>query len=240
MRDAPDFNLVITARSEDKLNALAAELKKAYSVDVRVISADLSKEDEAGRLFEEIQDCGIHIDQLVNNAGAGRMGDVVDADPQTMLDLIHLNVSSVTLLSHYFGHEMKEQGHGRILNVASLGAFIPDPRFNVYGPTKAFELFMTEALSGELKGTGVTASCLCPGPTKTNWAKSAGKADSKTALDPADVARIGFEGMQKGDLVIVPTAVFKTERRVMELLPARAQVAFIEKWQRHLIEEGRN
>lgn len=162
---------------------------------------------------------------------------MADADPGAMLNLIHLNISSVTLLCHYFGHEMKEYGSGRILNVASLGAFIPDPHFNVYGPLKAFELFLTEALSGELKDSGVTASCLCPGPTKTNWAKNAGKADSKTALDPAEVARIGFEGMQRSDLVIVPTAVFKAERYGMGILPAKVQVGIIDKWQKHLINK---
>lgn len=233
------FDLVLTARSKDKLDALAAELEQLCGVNVTVIAADLSKESEAARLFTEVRERDIHVDQLVNNAGAGKMGDVVDADPQTMLDLIHLNISSVTLLCHFFGSEMKARGSGRILNVSSLGAFIPDPHFNVYGPSKAYELFLSEAVCGELKGTGVTVSCLCPGPTKTNWARNAGKADSKTALNPADVARIGFEGMQNGELVIVPTAVFKAERRVMGLLPAKVQVGFIEAWQRRLINKGR-
>lgn len=233
------FDLVLTARSEDKLKTIAGDLEEAYGISVTVIPADLSVESEAKRLFDEVESRGIQVDQLVNNAGAGKAGDVTDADPDTMLHLIHLNISSVTMLCHYFGNKMKEQGGGRILNVSSLGAFIPDPHFNVYGPSKAYELFLTEALRGELKGSNVTASCLCPGPTRTNWARNAGKADSKTALDPADVARIGFEEMQKGELVIIPAAVFKAERYGMSILPAKAQVDFIEKWQRHLIGSKR-
>lgn len=231
------FDLVITSRSEDKLKALAEELEKEYSVKATVIPADLSEETEAKRLYDEIKSRDIRIDQLVNNAGAGKVGDVTDADPQSMLNLIHLNISSVTMLCHYFSNDMKEHGSGKILNVSSLGAFIPDPHFNVYGPSKAFELFLTEAMSGELKRTGVTVSCLCPGPTKTNWSKNAGKSDSKTALDPAEVARIGFEGMQRGELVIVPTAIFKAEKTVIGLLPPKARVNIIEKWQRGLIRK---
>lgn len=233
------YDLVLTARSEDKLSTLAEELKQLYSTQVTVIPADLSRETEAKRLFDEVRSRDIHVDQLVNNAGAGKMGDVTDIDPETMQDLIHLNINSVTMLCHFFGSEMKARGSGKILNVSSLGAFIPDPHFNVYGPSKAYELFLSEAMSGELKGSGVTISCLCPGPTKTNWAKNAGKADSKTALNPADVARIGFEGMQRGELVIIPTAVFKAERYGMGILPAKVQVDLIEMWQRRLINKGR-
>lgn len=233
------YDLVLTARSEDKLSTLAEELKQLYSTQVTVIPADLSRETEAKRLFDEVRSRDIHVDQLVNNAGAGKMGDVTGIDPETMQDLIHLNINSVTMLCHFFGSEMKARGSGKILNVSSLGAFIPDPHFNVYGPSKAYELFLSEAMSGELKGSGVTISCLCPGPTKTNWAKNAGKADSKTALNPADVARIGFEGMQRGELVIIPTAVFKAERYGMGILPAKVQVDLIEMWQRRLINKGR-
>lgn len=231
------FDLVITSRSEDKLNALAKELSQEYAVTVTVIPADLSVETEAKRLYDEVKSQGLQVDQLVNNAGAGKAGDVANADPQTMLELIHLNISSVTMLCHYFGKDMKKRGSGRILNVSSLGAFIPDPHFNVYGPSKAFELFLTEAMSGEMKGNGVTVSCLCPGPTRTNWARNAGKSDSKTALNPADVARIGFEGMQRGELVIVPTAVFKAEKTIIGLLPPKARVDIIEKWQSALISK---
>jgi short-subunit dehydrogenase len=130
---------------------------------------------------------------------------------------------------------MVKAGRGRILNVASLGAFIPDPYFNVYGPTKAFELFLTQAMYGELKGSGVSVSVLCPGPVKTDWAKNAGKADSRLAKDPALIARIGFRQMQRGKLIIVPTLLYKAEKFGMNLLPVRARITIIRSWQRRLI-----
>jgi len=233
------FNLVITSRSEDKLQQLADEVNQKYGVKVTVIPADLSDETEAVRLYEEIKKQNITIDQLINNAGAGKVGDVVDIDPTIMLNLIHLNVSSVTLLCRFFGNEMKKNGGGKILIVSSVAAFIPDPHFNVYGPTKAFDLHLSEAMCGELKGSGVTVSCLCPGPTKTNWCANAGKADTKGALDPATVAKYGFEGMQRGELVIIPGTFLKLGTYFLMMLPSFIKIALTEKWQSNLITSGK-
>jgi len=202
-------------------------LERRYGTTVQVIPADLSQAGSAQRVYDELLRRDIRVEQLVNNAGAGKQSRVVDAEPDTMAGLIELNVTSVTLLCRLIGADMASAGHGRILNVSSLGAFIPDPYFNVYGPTKAYELFLTLAMAGELKGTGVTVSALCPGPVKTDWARRAGKADSRLAKDPAEIARIGYLGMQRGRLVIVPTLLYKAERRAMALLPFRAQVGMI-------------
>ena len=191
------FDIVAVARNAEKLAELKLELENSCDVQVTTIARDLSDESAAKEIFDQTQEAGIRVDQLVNNAGAGKQAKVIEADPDTMRDLIHLNVTSMTMLCHYYGKEMAAHGHGRILNVSSMGAFIPDPYFNVYGPTKAYELFLTEAMYGELKGTGVTVSALCPGPTQTNWAANAGKSDSKIAKDPDAVARAGFIGMQE-------------------------------------------
>lgn len=172
------------------------------------------------------------------NAGAGKQARVVDADPDTMRDLIHLNVTSLTLFSHYFGQRMAKRGYGRIMNVSSMGGFIPDPHFNVYGPAKAYEFFLTEAMYGELEGTDVTVSALCPGPTKTGWAKNAGKADAKIAKDSGKVAREGFLGMQQGQLVIIPDADYRTFHLLMRPLPAGFQAHAIAQWQRRLIAQS--
>lgn len=233
------FDLVIVARNDAKLRELAADLAAKYGVKVKTIAADLSDEDSAERIHEEIRNDGITVDQLVNNAGAGKQVSTIDADPDTLKGLIHLNAVSVTLLCRLIGADMVKAGHGRILNVSSLGAFIPDPYFNVYGPTKAFELFLTEAMYGELLGTGVSVSVLCPGPVKTNWAKNAGKADSKAAKDPAEIARAGFRGMQKGRLLIVPAPLYRLERAALGLLPAPAKIRIIRSWQGRLIQKGR-
>lgn len=133
---AHGFDLVLTARHGDKLEEIATTLEEDYGVKVTIITADLSHEDEAHRLYQEVKNRGIVIDQLVNNAGAGHAGDIVDTDPQIMQDLIHLNISAMTILSHDFGSDMVKRGEGKILNVSSLGAFIPDPHFNVYGLRK--------------------------------------------------------------------------------------------------------
>jgi len=233
------FNVVLVARTRSKLEALARELGDAYGVEAQVIPVDLSQAGGARQVYDELIRRDIRVEQLVNNAGAGKQSRVVDAEPDTMTGLIELNVTSVTLLCRLIGADMAAAGHGRILNVSSLGAFIPDPYFNVYGPTKAYELFLTLAMAGELKGTGVTVSVLCPGPVKTDWARRAGKADSRLAKDPAEIARIGYAGMQRGRLVIVPTLLYKAERRAMALLPFRVQVGMIRKWQGWLIDQGR-
>lgn len=231
------FHLVLAARTEKKLHALAEELSGKYGVSVAVIPSDLSKTDGAETLYKKVCELGIQIDQLVNNAGVGKKGRVIDSDIQTLTEIITLNVSSVTLLCRLFGAEMAKRGRGKILNVSSLGAFIPDPGFNVYGPSKAFELFLSEAMDGELRGTGVSVSVLCPGPTKTGWAANAGKEDSKMAGDPRRVAEIGFKKMQKGKLVIVPGTLFKAEKFAISLLPVKLRIMCIAKWQTGLMKK---
>lgn len=231
------FDIVAVARNEEKLAELKLELENSYDIHVTTIARDLSDETAAKEIFEKTQEAGIHVEQLVNNAGAGKQAKTTDADPEVMKSLIRLNVTSPTMLCRYFGREMVKRGHGRILNVSSMGAFIPDPYFNVYGPTKAYELFLTEAMYGELKGTGVSVSALCPGPTRTNWAANAGKADAGFAKDPAEVAEAGFIGMQEGQLIIIPDADYRAIRLLMRPLPAKLQAGAIAFWQKRLIQK---
>lgn len=231
------FNVIAVARNMEKLEELKLELENSYNVKVTLIQKDLSDENAAKEIFDEVQELGIEVSQLVNNAGAGKASRVIDADPDTMKNLIHLNITNLTLLCRYFGRQMAENGYGKILNVSSMGAFIPDPYFNVYGPTKAYELFLTEAMYGELKNTNVTVSALCPGPTRTNWAANAGKSDSRVAKNPAEVAEAGFIGMQEGKLIIIPDADYRTFRRLMQLFPVKFQSNVIAGWQKKLIEK---
>lgn len=232
---ARGYDVVITARSTDKLGRIADELHTEYGVKVTPVTCDLSQPDGAQKLYDTVHGMDIEVDEFINNAGAGHVGNTVDVDPQILRDLIQLNVTSVTLLSRLFGADMKKRGRGRILIVSSIGAFIPDPYFNVYGPSKAFDLFLGEAMYGELKNSGVTVCVLCPGPTKTGWAANAGKADTCTALDARTVAEEGFEGLQKGRLIILPSPLFKLEKFVMGLLPVRLQIAIIRFLQNILI-----
>lgn len=236
---AHDFDLILVSRNEAKLNDFKRELEEKFHIRVLVIAKDLADENSAQEIFDEISDRGLKVDQLVNNAGAGRQLTVTDADPQLMERLIHLNVTTPTKLCRLIGHDMAERGSGRIMNVSSMGAFIPDPYFNVYGPTKAYELFLTEAMYGELHGTGVTVSALCPGPTKTNWAANAGKADASMAKDPRTVAESAFAGMQSGQLIIIPDADYRALRHIMMPLPAKLQALIIGRWQQTLIEQSK-
>ncbi|MEE1296406.1 MAG: SDR family NAD(P)-dependent oxidoreductase [Bifidobacterium sp.] len=231
-------DLVLADIDEPGLVKAANELTARYGVRADYFPGDLSKTEGAQELYDAVTAHGIHVEQLVNNAGAGLQDRVVDIDPDRMIGLITLNAVSVAVLCRLFGADMVRAGHGRILNVSSLGALVPDPYFNVYGPTKAFEYRLTEAMYGELKGTGVTVSVLCPGPIKTNWAAHAGKADSSTAGDPIDTARPAYKAMQKGKLTIMPSLLNRVEHGVLSLLPQKARVDVVAAWQRSLIAKA--
>ena len=232
------FDVVLTARSEEKLKSIARDIEFNYPVNADVIPADLSTAEGVDILYNTVKQRGIRIDQLVNNAGTGVFGSTVDVDTDKLSELIQLNITSVTLLCRLFGADMKQRHEGRILNVASLGAFMPDPYFNVYGPSKAYELYLTEAMSGELRSSGVSMSVLCPGPVRTGLAKKLGKAESRFALTTREVAEAGFRGMQSGELIIIPNWKFHLLKDVICHLPVRCRIAFIRAWQEHLLANG--
>lgn len=228
------FDLVLVARNPQKLKHVQTELEKQYKVRVTTICEDLTDESSAKRIYEKTMAHGIDVTQLVNNAGCGHMASVADCDPGIIKNIITLNITTLTLLSHYYAADMQKKGTGKILLVSSLGAFQPDPYFNVYGPSKAYELYLGATMYGELKDSGVTISVLCPGPVKTNWAKNAGKKDSRFARDAKLIAEIGFKGTQRGKLVIVPTIPYKIERFIATVLPKTAMARIVGKWQSNL------
>ncbi len=231
------FDLVLVARSLDKMEKIAEDLKERYGVKVTCINEDLSDPNGAQKVYDRVKEKNIQIDQLVNNAGAGHMSRVIDADPQDIKDLINLNCTSVTLLCTLFGADMEAHGKGRIMNVSSLGAIMPDPYFNVYGPSKAFEHRLTQCMYGEMRGNNVTVTVLLSGPIQTNWANNAGKADSSMAADPMVVAEEGFEAMQKGRLVITATPLYKATAAAVNFIPDRQIAKLVGKWQNGLIQE---
>ena len=229
-----NFDLVFVARNEKRLNEAANEIEAQYGVNVQYIAADLAKENGAKELWNEICKRGIIIDQFVNNAGAGKSSDLVNTDEQTLIDLINLNVKSFTLLNRYISEDMVKRGGGKILNVSSLSGYLPDPGLNIYGPTKAYERYMGEAMYGELLGTNVKVSTLCPGPVKTNWSKNAGRKDSKLSLNAKDVAKAAFEGMQNGELIIIPNYKYKTLRHASNLIPTTVRIRLLRHFQNSL------
>ncbi|MBQ0066306.1 MAG: SDR family oxidoreductase [Firmicutes bacterium] len=193
------YPLILVSRNKEALQQVKMELGKD-SIEIR--TCDLYKEEQVFSLYQSIKNYNIEI--LINNAGAGKSGTLVELKEQTVLNLIHLNVSSMSLLTQLVAKGMVERGKGKILIVASTAAFGPDVGLNVYGPTKAYAYNFAQTLRGELGKTGVQVSCLCPGPTKTNWSKNAGRKESKTAMDAKTVARVAYKGLEKNKACIIP------------------------------------
>ena len=162
------FDLVLVARSADKLKALAKELSSSYRVKVWVAPADLSRPDAAKKLAASMNRARRPIDVLVNCAGLLHFGSFVQMPVQNHQSMIDLNITGLTTMIAHFSPAMIARGNGRILNVASIAAFQPIPSLATYAATKAYVLSLTESLSEEFKGTGVTITALCPGITATN------------------------------------------------------------------------
>ena len=232
-------DLILTARSEEKLREIASELAIDRSIHIDVICADLSTDDGAQQLYEDVMALGRTVDQFVNNAGAGKAADTVDIDPAALKALLHLDVTSYAMLCRLIGADMVRQGHGKILNVSSTTAFFPDPHFNIYGPSKAFVLSLTEAMKGELRGTGVSVTALCPGPVRTNWAVNAGKSYPAIAADPAKVAMAGYRAMQAGRLYVIPGIGTAVGTFFLTLLPRSLRVMVGAWWQDRMIRKGK-
>lgn len=201
-------NLVLVARREEKLEELGRELGSEHGVRSEIVASDLSAPEAPVELYEEVSRRGLRVDRLVNNAGFGSLGAFRNTPIEKQLEMLRLNVLALTHLTHLFLQPMVERGSGRILNLASTAAFQPGPLMAVYYASKAYVLSFTEAIAEELKGTGVTATALCPGPTKTEFQQTADMESSRllrlglTGARP--VAELGYRAMERGRVVAVP------------------------------------
>ena len=201
-------NLVLVARSEDKLNQLATQLRLDFGITVKVIVADLSQMEQVFQVYNTCKTANIQINYLVNNAGFGSYGFFVESDWKKTEEMIDLNIKSLTLLSRLFGSDMVANKAGKILNVASTAAFQPGPTMAVYFATKSYVLFLSEAMSNELKGTGVTVTCLCPGATESGFMVAAAMDNSalfknRKLPTSAAVALFGYKAMMKGKMTVI-------------------------------------
>jgi uncharacterized protein len=205
---APDFDLIITARNQSGLENIARELAAAHGNHVHVIPADLSQSEAPEQLFAEIARRGLPVDILINNAGFGSYGAFAESDHQTELDMIQVNITALTSLTKLALPGMLERKRGRIMNVASTAGFQPGPLMAVYYATKAYVIMFSEAIANELKGSGVTVTCLCPGATATKFAGRAKMEESRLfkmgAMRSEDVARIAYKGMLAGKTMVIP------------------------------------
>jgi uncharacterized protein len=202
------YDLVLVARREDKLSAIKNALETQYQISVEVIVKDLTQTDAPEEIFSFLSIKKKPISILVNNAGFGDFGKFADADWSKQYDMVQLNITAMMQMTKLFLKPMQEAGYGKILNLASVAAFQPGPLMSVYYASKSFILSFSEALSRELKGSGVTVTALCPGPTKTGFEDAASMANSKLfhSLKVAkveDVANYGYRSLMKGRPVVV-------------------------------------
>lgn len=226
---ARNQNLVLVARNESKLKALAERLTKQYSISVEYISADLSKADAAKNIFDEMQRRQLAIEMLINNAGIGSGGEFSELTLQSELEMLQLNISSLVALTHLFLQEMKTRKKGTIINVASMASFIPIPYMAAYAASKVFVRHFTQALTQECKPYNVHVMLLCPGLTKTNFNKAAG-IDSEvgkrlgteynsSTQTPEQVADEMLNALDKRKHYIVSGKMNRMAARLSALLP---------------------
>ena len=215
--------MVLTARREDRLEQLKAELVAAHGVEVTVIPHDLGVPGGGETLFEELSRRELKITLLVNNAGFGWYGDFEQQKPEEIASMLQVNVLALTSLSRLLGAEMAKRGEGRILNVASMIAFTPAANMSLYSATKAYVMALSQALDMELRAKGVRVSVLCPGFTATefndvaDWPKSG--LMNLMMLQAPHVAKAGISGVLRGKRVIVPGWHFKLTTFILRFLP---------------------
>jgi short-subunit dehydrogenase len=218
------YNLVLIARDEDKLSKISAELEEKYIISCNVIAADLSMPSAPDGIFKITEEEGLKIDALINNAGFATYGPFIDSNLTKEMEMLQVNIAAVTHLSYLYGNSMAKNGGGKILNVASSAAFQPGPLMAVYYASKAYVLHFSEALANELEDRKVTVSVLCPGPTKTNFQDRAEMQKSKlfklsNVMDAAAVAQYGYNGLKKGNIVIIPGLMNKIVAWGIRLIP---------------------
>ena len=202
------YNLVLVARSSDKLNQVASQLRQQFGLNVEAMALDLAEDQSVKMLFEHLKGEKLEVDVLVNNAGFGVFGEFAEMPEEEVLGQVQLNVVALTHLTRLFLPAMIARRQGKIMNVASTAAFQPGPLMAVYYATKAYVLSFSEALANEVAGTGVVVSCFCPGATDTGFQKRAGIENSRLfkkigAMNVETVARDGYRGLMAGKTLVI-------------------------------------
>ncbi len=200
------YNVILVARREDLLNSLKKELSK-YPIQVDLLALDLTQSHAVEKLFSWTQNQNLKVDVLVNNAGFGEFGNFHEISRERQLNMIHLNISTLTELSHFYLPNMLQQKKGHIINIASTAAFQAGPSMAVYFASKSYVLSFSEALSEELSGTGVGVTAICPGPTQSEFVEAAHLKSSnlfkRSVPSSEDVAEFTWNAMQNKRVVAV-------------------------------------
>jgi short-subunit dehydrogenase len=229
------FRLVLLARNRNTLRQIGDDLQNRYSVTVRIEPKDLAHPSSPAELYQELQETGVLLDVLVNNAGFGLAGPFQQTDWAREAEMMQVNIVAATQLTKLFLPQIRAR-EGKILNVASTAAFQPGPFMSVYYASKAYLLSFSEALAEELEGTGVTVTCLCPGPVKTNFQRRAylegtGMMNSPMMVDVREVARAGYEGMKRGRRIVIPGWKNRVGVEMLRISPRRTVTKVVRKAQ---------
>jgi uncharacterized protein len=221
------YDLVLVARRADALERLGSELAAQHGVRYWVIGADLAEPGAVATIVGRLPPEALPVSVLVNNAGFGTSGPFATTDLATELELLQVNIVALTTLTKLLLPPMLARRNGRILNVASTAAFQPGPFMAVYYASKAYVLSFSEAIAEELRGTGITVTALCPGPTATAFLSRAGLSGNRLAahspltMAAAPVARAGYRGLQRGARVVIPGLGNKILAMIVPLSPRR-------------------
>jgi uncharacterized protein len=223
---ADGADLILVARRTDALEKLAGELRKNFSIRTEVLTADLAQKESAEQIFTAVQGRGLAVDVLVNNAGFGLHGAFAELPLPRQMEIVAVNVAALVELTGLFLPGMIRRNRGGILNVGSVAGFVPGPNMAVYFASKAFVQSFSEALDVELRGTRVTITNLCPGPTETNFSQVARghreRPVSAEKMSAEKVARIGYADFRHGKTISVPGAMNKFFSVAPRLIPRTA------------------
>jgi short-subunit dehydrogenase len=228
---AAGTNVVLTARRQDRLEALAARLSAEYKTQVKTFVADLEDPAAPEKIFAATEGAGLAIDVLINNAGFGYFGEFFKGEPARQAAMVQVNCTAVVALTNLFLPRMVDRHRGDILIVASTAAYQPVPYLTTYAATKVFDRFLAEGLAEEVKRYGVRVSALCPGPTESEFGKVSGaKFDQMRGVQKADVvARRGLEGLVRGKHWVIPYLVGQVGVFAQRFFPRRLVTGGVEK-----------
>ncbi|MEO5580912.1 MAG: SDR family oxidoreductase, partial [Gemmatimonadaceae bacterium] len=232
-------DLILVARHRDLLEAVARKFEGEHGISAHVIVADLADPEAPQSLFDEVRAANLEVDFLVNNAGFGLGGEFSDTDIARELDMIQVNIAAVTHLTKLFLPQMLKRRTGRIMQVASIAAFQPGPWMSVYYASKAYLLSFSQALSEELRNSGITVTALCPGPTATNFAETAHMSNSTPfarglVATAEGVAKYGYAAMMRGERIAITSFRDRLLMQAERIMP-RATVTRIVR----LLQENR-
>lgn len=227
-------NLVLVARSAEKLHQLAQKLQAQYNISVEVIVKDLTESNAATDVFDITKNRGLTIDLLINNAGFGDYGDFAERDGERQIKMVQLNILSLVDLTHKFLPLMRQRRSGSIINVASIAGFQPIPYLSVYAASKAFVLNFSEALWAENRKYGVRVLVVCPGPTETNFFTAANFPSAFTGKTskvstPEEVVSDALKALEKGESTVISGSFLsKIITNMPRFLPRETLVSFLE------------